>query len=144
MNQYPSCFPDDFEQNILPKGANYSEKAVYRVMKKGYIDREGFISTYEEIKRGLIPPGNKLTDLKDPSLYSTSCNVELSDAQYILGLLSGHHPTSVIAQGTIHPQCGPWQLTSERTGGTNSHVDWWVYDKSNPQTYFREVNENET
>lgn len=144
MNQYPSCFPDDFEQKILPQNVHLSKKEVYRVMKKGYIDREGFFSTYEEIMRGLIPPGDKLKRPNDPSLYSTSCNMELSDAQYILGILSGHHPAPVIVHGTIHPECGPWQLTSERTGRTDSHVDWWVYDKAEPQMYFREVKGNET
>ena len=143
MNQYPSCFPDDFETNILPEGVHLEEKFVYRIMKKGYVDRDGFIGTYEEIQRKLIPPGNKLKNLKNPGLYATSCNEQLSDAKYVLKILSGHHPAAVIAQGSIHPSCGPWQLTSERTGESSTHVDWWVYEHSQPQSYF-EVNDDET
>lgn len=37
-------------------------------------DRDSFISTYEEMERGLIPRKKKL-DLNDPGIYSTSCNV---------------------------------------------------------------------
>lgn len=140
MSQYPSCFPDDFETDILPKGIHAEEKKVYRVMKKGIIDREAFISTFEETKRGLRPPGRKPIDERDPSLYSTSCNEDIAEAQCVLGLLSGHHPAAVIAEGVIHPSCGPWQLTSERENDRqDTHVDWWVYENSQPQVYFNEV-----
>ena len=50
--RYPECFPGNFETEILPKGAKEESRPVYRVMKSGTIDREGFISTYEEIQRG--------------------------------------------------------------------------------------------
>ena len=46
--RYPECFPGNFETEILPKGAKEESRPVYRVMKSGTIDREGFISTYEE------------------------------------------------------------------------------------------------
>ena len=58
--RYPECFPGNFETEILPKGAKEESRPVYRVMKNGTIDREGFISTYEEIQRELIPPKKKL------------------------------------------------------------------------------------
>ena len=143
MSRYPSCFPDDFETNILPVGVHFEEKFVYRVMKKGIIDREGFISTYEEIKRGLIPPNDKLNNLQDPQLYSTSCNEKLANVKYTLKVLSGHHPSAIIVKGTIQPAWGPLQLTAERTGKGGTHVDCWVYDDSQPQDYFGEVNDYE-
>lgn len=144
MSCFPSCFPENFEKDILPFNAHYEDKNVYRIMKKGYIDRDGFISTFEEIKRGMIPPKNKLNDLDNPSLYGTSCEEDLSRLSYVLKILSGHHPAAIIAKGTIHSSCGPWQITSERTGGSSTHVDWWVYDDSLPQEYFMEIEDNET
>lgn len=77
--RYPECFPGNFETEILPKGAKEESRPVYRVMKSGTIDREGFISTYEEIQRGLIPPKKKLRWNK-PEIYSTSCNMDYSEA----------------------------------------------------------------
>lgn len=143
MSQYPSCFPEKFETEILPKEIRSEEKLVYRVIKKGYIDRDGFIGTFEEIKRGMIPPGSKLKNLNDPSLYSTSCNEQISESKYVLKLLSGHHPAAIIARGKIMPSCGPWQLTFDRTGklvkNMETHIDWWIYDESSPQEYFQEV-----
>ena len=56
MSKYPECFPDNFEEDILPEGAKNENKSVYRVIKYGTINRDGFIGAYEEIQRGLIPP----------------------------------------------------------------------------------------
>ena len=56
MNKYPPCFPDGFETKILPSGAREENRPVYRVIKYGAINRQSFISTYEEIKQKLIPP----------------------------------------------------------------------------------------
>lgn len=144
MSRYPSCFPDNFEDEILPSDVHFEKKFVYRVMKKGVIDREGFISTCEEVQRGLRPR-HKRDVLEDPSYYSTSCNGDLEDARSAVELLSGHHPKAIIAQGVINPPaCGPWQLTEERTGkSNNSHIDWWVYDDAEPQNDFKELNTNE-
>lgn len=33
MNKYPECFPKDFETNILPEGAKFENKRVYRIIK---------------------------------------------------------------------------------------------------------------
>lgn len=88
--RYPECFPGNFETEILPKGAKEERRPVYRVMKSGTIDREGFISTYEEIQRGLIPPKKKLGWNK-PEIYSTSCNMDYSEAQYALDMFMRHH-----------------------------------------------------
>lgn len=142
MKRYPECFPENFETDILPKEARKDNKAVYRVMKYGKIDREGFISTYEEIARGLIPPKKKL-DLNDPGTYSTSCNIEYAEAEYALSVFMRHHPKPIIARGETEGECGPSQLTSEReTERSDTHVDWWIYEESEPQAFFSEVKEN--
>lgn len=138
MKKYPECFPKDFEAKILPKEAKVENKPVYRVIKYGTIDRESFIGTYEEIQRGLIPPKKRM-NLKNPGTYSTSCNIDYSDAEYALNIFMRHHPKAFIAEGVTEGDCGPCQLSSEREERCDSHVDWWVYEESEPQAYFEEV-----
>ena len=135
MGRYPDCFPENFETEILPAGAKEENKSVYRIIKYGTINRESFISTYEEIHRGLIPPRKRI-NLKDPGIYSTSCNMDYSEAEYVLRLIMRHKPEAFIAQGETEKSCGPCQLTAERETGKGAHVDWWVYDDSEPQRYF--------
>lgn len=142
MKKYPECFPENFETDILPKGAKKENKSVYRIIKSGTIDRNGFIVTYEEIQRGLIPPKKRM-NLNDPGLYSTSCNVEYSEAEYALNMFMRHYPKPFIAKGETEGTCGPCQLTSEREERSDTHVDWWVYEETEPQIYFSEVNNSE-
>lgn len=142
MKKYPECFPENFETDILPKGAKKENKSVYRIIKSGTIDRNGFIGTYEEIQRGLIPPKKRM-NLNDPGLYSTSCNVEYSEAEYALNMFMRHYPKPFIAKGETEGTCGPCQLTSEREERSDTHVDWWVYEETEPQIYFSEVNNSE-
>ena len=113
MKKYPECFPENFETDILPKDAKKENKSVYRVIKFGTIDRNGFIGTYEEIQRGLIPPKKRM-NLDDPGLYSTSCNMKYSEAEYALNMFMRHYHKPFIAKGETEGSCGPCQLTSER------------------------------
>lgn len=142
MKKYPECFPENFETDILPKGAKKENKSVYRVIKYGTINRDSFIGTYEEIQRGLIPPKKRM-NLNDPGLYSTSCNIEYSEAEYALNMFMRHHPKAFIAKGETEGTCGPCQLTSEREERKDTHVDWWIYEETKPETYFCEVVDNE-
>lgn len=138
MKKYPACFPSHFETDILPKEAKEENKSVYRVMKYGEMNREGFISTYEEIKRGLIPPRKRMNP-EDPGIYSTSCNMEYSEAEYAVNLFMRHHPEAFIAKGETEGSCGPCQLTAEREPRKDTHVDWWVYEEAMPQNYFEKL-----
>ncbi len=122
MGKYPECFPENFEEEILPKEAKEENKNVYRVIKSGKIDRNSFIGTFEEIKRGLIPKKKRI-NMNDPGLYSTSCNIDYSEAEYVLDLFIRHHPQPKIAKGVTHERCGPCQLTSEREQRKDTHVD---------------------
>lgn len=142
MKKYPECFPKDFETDILPEEAKEENKSVYRVIKYGEINRESFISTYEEIQRKLIPPKRKMK-LKDPGIYSTSCNIEYSEVEYALNMFMRHHPKVFIAKGETEGSCGPCQLTSEREKRNDTHVDWWIYEESEPHLYFEEVKKDE-
>lgn len=140
--KYPECFPENFETDILPKDAKKENKSVYRVIKFGTIDRNGFIGTYEEIQRGLIPPKKRM-NLDDPGLYSTSCNMKYSEAEYALNMFMRHYPKPFIAKGETEGSCGPCQLTSEREKRSDTHVDWWIYEDTEPQIYFSEVSNSE-
>ena len=142
MKKYPECFPENFETDILPKDAKKENKSVYRVIKFGTIDRNGFIGTYEEIQRGLIPPKKRM-NLDDPGLYSTSCNMKYSEAEYVLNMFMRHYPKPFIAKGETEGSCGPCQLTSEREKRSDTHVDWWIYEDTEPQIYFSEVSNSE-
>ena len=142
MKKYPECFPENFETDILPKDAKKENKSVYRVIKFGTIDRNGFIGTYEEIQRGLIPPKKRM-NLDDPGLYSTSCNMKYSEAEYVLNMFMRHYPKPFIARGETEGSCGPCQLTSEREKRSDTHVDWWIYEDTEPQIYFSEVSNSE-
>ena len=144
MSKYPKCFPNNFETEILPAEARKENKAVYRIIKYGHIERDNFISTYEEIQKGLMPPPKRKLNLNDPGVYSTSCNIEYSEAEYWLNVFMRHHPKAFIASGETEASCGPCQLTSEREKRNDTHVDWWIYDESEPQNYFKEVTEHET
>lgn len=108
MKKYSKCFPENFETEILPEGAKEENKSVYRIIKKGQIDRDSFISTYEEMQRGLIPIRKKRINLKNPGLYSTSCNIEYSEAKYALNMFMRHHPKAFIAKGETEKTCGPF------------------------------------
>ena len=142
MSEFPSCFPDNFVTDILPKEARKENKEVYRVIKSGIINRESFLSTYEEIDKGLIPPKKRM-ECNDPGIYSTSCNIEYSEAEYVLKLFMRHYPKPFIAEGITESTCGPCQLTSERKQDNTTHVDWWIYKDARPEGYFKEVKKDE-
>lgn len=142
MKKFPRCFPENFRTDILPQGAKEDNKSVYRIIKYGTINRDSFIGTYEEICRGLIPPKKKL-NLNDPSIFSTSCNIEYSEAEYALNVFMRHYPKPFIAKGVTEGTCGPSQLTAERKKDETTHVDWWVYEESEPHTYFEKVDKSE-
>lgn len=141
MGKYPKCFLENFETEILPKEAKKERKSVYRIIKKGTIDRESFIGTYEEMQRGLIPKKKRI-NLRNPGIYSTSCNIEYSEAEYALKMFMRHYPEPIIAKGSTEGICGPCQLTSEREERDDTHVDWWIYEDSEPQIFFEEVKED--
>ncbi|MFR8247623.1 MAG: hypothetical protein ACLU9V_07035 [Roseburia sp.] len=89
--------------------------------------------------RGLGPAEKEIEMETSRRIYSTSCNMDYSEAQYALDMFMRHHPKAIIAKGQIEGSCGPSQLTSEREERTDTHVDWWLYQDSEPQNFFREV-----
>ena len=67
-----------FDHNMLPDNAiQQNIEEVYRVCKKGKINVEAFLSSYEE---GIH---NKDIDISNPSTFSTSCFEKPKDAKRI-------------------------------------------------------------
>lgn len=133
---FPSCFPKNFESEILPiTEVDSTELEVYRVIKSGEINREAFLSTWEERTEFDV------LDESDPSTYCTSCNLSLSEIKRLKARIMRFHPRPIIAKGTTVLCCGPSQKTKDRTGKKTRHVDWWVYEKAKPELHFTEVRE---
>ena len=144
MGEYPDIFPDNFESDILPKDAKALDRKVFRIMKQGKIDRDGFLSTFEEIKLGKMPMPKRGIDINDPGTYSTSCYENYNELQYILKLVMKHHPRPIIVGGVTKGDCGLSQLTRERVlEKVDSLVDWWIFKNALPHNFFRKVDENE-
>lgn len=145
--EFPDCFPDDFKDNILPQDARPEELTVYRGCKTGIIDKNTFLSSYEEIIiKGIdtLSPNDKKKyekNLKKPGFYGTSCFLDLEELKDIMDSAWQRHKDAKILIGTMKCEDGLSQQTINRTAGCmrKSHVDWWLYKNSDPSTYFKEV-----
>lgn len=141
-NRFPDCFPSNFQEDILPKNLKPLHVHVFRICKYGSINKQAFLSTFEEVKLGLRPPGFRWEkQLNDPGTYSTSCNTDLQEILGVLDHLQGYHPQAILCQGDATSDLGPLQLTSERIKRPTNHVDWWLYKDSDPSQSFAEVSE---
>lgn len=102
--EFPDCFPENFKTKILPQEAKEQDlQQVYRISKTGTIDENTFISTFEEVQKG-IRPHCKTDDLNDPSFYSTSCCLSFERASYLLNLIMRHVPSPKILKRRYHGQ----------------------------------------
>lgn len=136
-------FPVFFPKDIIPKEAAHREEDVFRVCRFGKIEKDAFISTYEEVFIRKILEVKDL-DKNDPGTYSTSVFKKRRDAKGIFNCIARHEPCAIVAFGKINPEHGPMQVTKERTGQKNSHIDWWLYDQADPSSEFEKVDINET
>ncbi len=115
-----------------PQELPFQEIPVFRICKSGTVDRDAFLTTYEETRQGLRPRPRKdnrwSEDVLNPSTYSTSCNLTYESAERVLDVLTRHHPPAVIAKGTASSALGPVQKTVDRTHNPKdeNHVDWWL------------------
>lgn len=121
----------------IPEGACEQSIEVYRICKTGAVEKESFLSSYEEYEQR-----NDLDslDLNDPGSYSVSCYEKRRDARRKLMFFTKKEPRAIPAFGKTEPSCGPCQKTRERIKGKkDSHVDWWIYQNVAPWLYFKEV-----
>ena len=142
-HKYPACFPPNFETDILPQSIPEITLFVYRICTNGIINKESFLSTYEEVVSNRRPvPLNWGDILNNPSTYSTSCDTELKPIKNILKCLKRYYPKPIIAEGTATFEYGPLQCTRERTGEKTTHVDWWIFADGDPSSCFQNHGEN--
>ena len=138
--KFPSCFPKDFVTEILPQDASFENRVVYRIIKNGIINRDSFLSSFEEDAKNNIVRKIAL-DLMNPSTYSTSCFDNKSKARKMLKFFMKRNPAAFLAKGITAIECGPSQVTFCRTNDKNdkAHIDWWIYDDSKPHVFFEKA-----
>lgn len=140
--QFPSCFPSDFEEKILPPNLLPLEIVVFRVCTTGTICKDSFLSTFEATLSGKRrEPPNWEEQLSDPGVYSVSCNDSEKDALNVLKCLTRYYPAPFVMKGIASSELGPMQRTSERNPQyrQKSHIDWWLYVDSDPSPGFEMV-----
>lgn len=145
--EFPDCFPENFESEILPKNLKDQQLHVFRVCLHGPISRETFCGTYEEAMKA---PNERIRNIRlrgkplnDAGTYSTSCFRERVDCEGSLVCLQRHHPSPFLIEGTASSEYGPLQETKERKKCNTSHVDWWLYKNADPSEKFHKVKDVE-
>lgn len=139
---FPDCFPKDFATSILPDDAMPIAHKGYRLCKSGAVTRQDFVSTCEERLVRLFSQRKvqKKPLPRDPSCYSTSCYSDLKELQYVKQfVMKKVPPEAVIAEGVTAPECG-----LSRQSSRTSHIDWWIYKDTAPETYFTAIGEEVT
>lgn len=139
MPEFPEGFPDNFEKTLRDAGAKEQEFNVYRVAKSGILNRDAFLSTFEEEKKGLVLKQRRSSN--SLSLYSTSCSLDLERIMGLLQFFMQSNPKAIILKGVTSSECGLSQLTAARIEGYRDpyHVDWWLYRDADPCRYFEKV-----
>lgn len=135
-------FPAYFDQFELPDGIEYEKDIVaYRACPTGKVDRESFLSTYED-------QGFCLQDGQpnDPSVYSVSLDSRLKQLKRFANMTSRFQKPYCFAEGTIATECGPYQFTRDRKYlhdrkkyKNYTHIDWWLYEGATPWVHFHKV-----
>ena len=108
VHTFPACFPSDFGERILPKDLPKIELHVYRICTNGIINKDAFMSTFEEILLGRKPRPMKWEKmLDDPSTYSTSCDTDLRGIKNVMKCLKKYYPAPIISSGDATFLHGP-------------------------------------
>ena len=136
-HKFPKCFPENFEQDILPKDIEFKFHKAYRILKLGKLDRTAFISTFEEFKDLAFKPRGYNPNLA--GTYSTSVFSDFQETKNILKLICRHFPRPRISEGSTEPECGPCKRDKN-----SSHIDWWIFEDASPEKFFKVVEQDES
>lgn len=142
MSKFPSCFPPDFAEKILPQGLPSLNLEVFRVCTNGTINKESFYSTFEEVMLNRKPaPPNWEKRKSEASAFSVSCNDTIDGVRHPLKCLVKHYPAAIVACGKASFKLGPLQRTIDRIPSypDKTHFDWWLYAESDPSPMFYQV-----
>ena len=133
MNKLEKKFPSYFTNFELPEGAKDQEINVLRACRTGEVDAESFVPSFEENDYQYVDDCDKT----DPGLYSLSTYEKPRDIKRFATMTSSFNVPFKIAEGITSPDCGPSQRTKDRKPKSKgSHVDWWLYEKSEPHIHF--------
>lgn len=135
MGKYPSYFPDNFANEILPKTAEFKENVCYRVAKYGLDHPYSYLGSLGEC---LINPDfcayqkeKGKYNPQDASFLATSCHTDFGRAKQFASIfMRKQYPPLKIGYGTTNPECGPSLQDSP------NHISWWLYECVAPWLYF--------
>lgn len=132
MPKFPDYFPPDAEEKIKARGGKYLLRDnIFRILRKGELNREAFLCSYKENENSGVRKANK----QSIGSYSTSCYDSREAIEDRLKVSFKDEPKACIAKGTIDPSCGPSTDPNE-----SRHIDWWIFEDAKPETYFRKDN----
>ncbi len=140
MNRLEKKFPSYFKNFKLPEGAKEQKIVVFRACKTQKVDRESFTPSFEENGYSYCEGD----DPTDPGLYSLYTYEKPKDVKRFVNTNNSFRPPYKISKGITEPSCGPSQRTKERKPKSKgSHVDWWIYEYSEPHNHFELINDFE-
>ena len=147
-NRFPENYPVDLYDRIIQDGgANNKFSKVYRIASYGIIDRDAFLSTFEEYNLNNTDLVNRdvyLASLQkdyDIGEYSVSFFEKQRDARRILKLKKRYHDGPVLIFGPILPEHGLSIRTKDSTNpnrnkSSDSHIDLWKYENIDMSNLF--------
>ena len=152
-NRFPESYPSDLYDRIIQDGAaNNTFDRVYRVASYGIVNRDAFLSTFEEFTLPKTDLANRdvyLASLQqnyDIGDYSVSFYEKQKDAIRILKLKKRYYDGPALISGMILPEHGLSIRTRESADKNrrrkDSHVDLWKYERADMTNVFEieEVN----
>ena len=153
-NRLPKEYPPIlYDMIIRDGGAERKFDTVYRISKTGEINRDAFLSTFQEKMREESETQNRDEQMAteeqeeiDIGRFSTSCFQIKRKAINILKLKAKHGNFPCLLKGTIFPDSGLSMLTASSNSGrraTKSHIDWWIYEGKDPSNCFDIDSEDE-
>lgn len=141
-------FPEDYPSNLKDKiiedgGAENAFDCVYRVARSGIINRDAFLSSFQEHKFGIVQHRDIALMLQQGQCnigaYSTSCFEDKNQANKVLQMIKKYSDGPILLKGKIVPDSGLSMRTadskSKRKAGS-SHIDWWIYSDFDPSGDF--------
>ena len=129
-------YPPGFPVEDLPEGAREERITVFRICRSGKVEPCSFLPTYLD---ELAMTKENAEAKHDIGYYSLSTFFKENDAKRALKFFRGKQPSAILAIGSTEPSCGLCQRTKERKKNAKSHVDWWLYQGTEPHIFFQEI-----
>ena len=153
--EFPEGYPVNLLTLIIEDGAEDKAINVFRVCRTGKVNRDAFLSTFQDAQKKASNNTNENTTIvnRDVAIFdtskidigdfSTSCFDDLMPVRRIINNMQKSTPQQIIAKGITSPDCGLSMKTlnskSKRSKRRNDpHVDWWIYKDATPEIYFKE------